>query len=67
MQQLSQNSCVSQRAWLASTLGQYLLAREQAMFDEVVGDIFGFNALQLGMLQMDTLKNSRIPHLLQHA
>ncbi len=64
MQQLPQNSCVSQRAWLASTLGQYLLAREQAMFNAVVGDIFGFNALQLGMLQMDTLKNSRIPHLL---
>ncbi len=59
-----QNGGESQHAWLTSTLGQYLLAREQAMFDAVVGDIFGFNALQMGMLSMDALKNSRIPHLL---
>ncbi len=64
MQQASQNSYASQHDWLNSTLGQYLLAREQARYDAVVGDIFGFNALQLGMLQMDALKNSRIPHLL---
>ncbi len=54
----------SQQAWLASTLGQYLLVREQAMFDAVVSDIFGFNALQMGLLPMNTLKSSRIPHLL---
>lgn len=64
MQQAQQNSYVEQHAWLESTLGQYLLTREQAMYDAVVGDIFGFNALQLGLLQMDLLKNSRIPHIL---
>ncbi|MGB7816465.1 MAG: methyltransferase domain-containing protein [Methylotenera sp.] len=64
MQQAPQNSYASQHDWLNSTLGQYLLSREQTMYDAVVADIFGFNALQLGMLQMDTLKNSRIPHLL---
>ncbi|MES2499193.1 MAG: class I SAM-dependent methyltransferase [Pseudomonadota bacterium] len=53
-----------QNNWLSSTLGQYLLSREQAMYDKNVGDIFGFNALQLGMPQMDVLKNSRIPHLM---
>ena len=53
----------SQRIWLESTLGRYVLAREQAMFDAVVSDIFGFNALQLGLLQLDALKSSRIPHL----
>jgi SAM-dependent methyltransferase len=61
---ISQNSAASQQAWLESTLGQYVLAREQVMFDAVVSDIFGFNALQMGMLPMDTLKNSRIPHIL---
>jgi SAM-dependent methyltransferase len=61
----SQNSCASQLAWQESTLGQYLLGREQAMYDAVVGDIFGFNALQLGLLKMDALKSSRIPHLLR--
>ncbi len=64
MQQTPQNSYNSQHDWLNSTLGQYLLMREQAMYDEVVGDIFGFNALQLGLLQMDALKYSRIPHIL---
>ena len=64
MQNSSQNSGESQRIWLESTLGQYVLAREQAMFDAAVSDIFGFNALQLGMLQLDALKSSRIPHLM---
>jgi SAM-dependent methyltransferase len=64
MQQLEKNQ-TSQQVWLSSTLGQQLLAREQAMFDKAVGDIFGFNALQLGLLPLDTLKNSRIPHLLR--
>jgi SAM-dependent methyltransferase len=64
MQQASQSNYASQHDWLSSTLGQYLLMREQAKYDAVVVDIFGFNALQLGMLQMDALKNSRIPYLL---
>jgi SAM-dependent methyltransferase len=64
MQQLLKNTYKSQHAWLDSTLGQHLLASEQTMFDEVVGDIFGFNALQLGLSQMDMLKSSRIPHIL---
>ena len=51
MQQTSNNDNLGQHDWLKSTLGQYLLQREQAMFDAVVGDIFGFNALQLGMSQ----------------
>jgi SAM-dependent methyltransferase len=60
----SSNAAASQQVWLESTLGQYLLVREQAMFDAVVSDIFGFNALQIGMFPMDTLKSSRIPHIL---
>lgn len=55
----------SQQLWFSSTLGQYLLAREQAIYDAVVGDIFGFNALQLGLFQLDALKSSRVPHLLR--
>ena len=54
----------SQRIWLTSPLGQYLLAQEQVMFDAVVSDIFGFNALQLGLLQLNTLKSSRIAHIM---
>jgi SAM-dependent methyltransferase len=64
MQQMHDNNYMNQKDWLNTTLGQCLLKREQAMFDSMVGDVFGFNAIQLGMLQMDTLKNSRIPNIL---
>jgi SAM-dependent methyltransferase len=46
--------------WLAAPLGQYLLAREQAYFDGVVADVFGYNAFQLGMPQVDLLRASRM-------
>lgn len=47
--------------WLASPPGRYLVAREQAYFDEAVADIFGYHALQLGLEQVDLLRASRIP------
>ena len=34
---------------------------EQAMFDAAVADIFGFNALQVGLPQLDFLRTNRIP------
>lgn len=52
------------RQWFETTLGSYVLAREQAYFDETVSDIFGFNALQLGLPQHDLLRASRIPQRL---
>ena len=51
-----------QEAWLTSTLGQYLQAKEQALYDQAVVDLFGFNALQMGCAQMELLRNSRIPN-----
>lgn len=47
--------------WLSSPLGQYLLAREQDYFDRAVADVFGYNAFQLGMVESDLLRASRIP------
>ena len=45
MQKIQQNSTLNrhndQYKWLDDTLGYYLRAREQAMYDEVVADIFG--------------------------
>lgn len=52
---------LDERAWFETTLGQYVLAREQAYFDEAVSDLFGFNAVQLGLSQIDWLRASRIP------
>jgi SAM-dependent methyltransferase len=47
--------------WLQTPLGNYLLEREQAYFDGVVADIFGYNAFQLGMPELELLRSSRIP------
>jgi SAM-dependent methyltransferase len=47
--------------WLKSPLGQYLLAHEKIIYDQCVTDIFGFNALQIGLLEADFLQQSRIP------
>jgi SAM-dependent methyltransferase len=47
--------------WLTTPQGEYLLAREHEYFDRSVADIFGFNALQLGLPQHDFLRASRMP------
>lgn len=52
----------AQLPWLDSALGQYLQREEQILYDQAVVDLFGFNALQMGCLQMDLLRNSRIAH-----
>lgn len=53
---------LSQLDWLNSPTGQYLQAKEQALYDQAVFDFFGFNALQMGSLHLDLLRNSRIPN-----
>jgi SAM-dependent methyltransferase len=47
--------------WLATPPGRYVLAHEQAYFDRTVADIFGYNALQLGLPGAQLLASSRIP------
>jgi SAM-dependent methyltransferase len=53
---------ISLTDWLATPPGAYLLAWEQAQFDQAVSDIFGFHALQLGLPELDTLRCNRMPH-----
>lgn len=48
--------------WLETPPGQYLLAWERAQFDQVVADIFGYHALQLGLAPLPTLQANRMPH-----
>ncbi|MDR2838211.1 MAG: class I SAM-dependent methyltransferase [Azonexus sp.] len=48
-------------AWLDSAQGRYVLAWEQQALDALVEDIFGFNALQIGLPQCPFLRASRIP------
>jgi len=47
--------------WFATPQGGYVLSREQAYFDRTVSDMFGFNALQLGLPEHDFLRSSRMP------
>ncbi len=47
--------------WFESPLGSYLLACEQSYFDDEVADVFGFNAIQLGMARHDFLRANRMP------
>jgi SAM-dependent methyltransferase len=48
--------------WLQTPTGQYLLDWERAQYERAVADIFGFNALQLGLPELDTLQANRMPH-----
>lgn len=68
MMRLSANSIVAlstyaqgMQQWFETSLGQYLLREEQGYFDQVVADIFGFHALQIGFSQLNFLRANRIP------
>ena len=47
--------------WLQTPQGKYILEWEQSRFDQMVADIFGFNAVQIGMPQCDCLRANRMP------
>lgn len=47
--------------WLTTPQGEYVMAWERAKYDQFVADIFGFNAVQVGMPQVDFLRANRIP------
>lgn len=48
-------------AWQASPQGRYVLDWVQHHGDQAVVDVFGFNAVQLGLNQLDLLAANRIP------
>ena len=47
--------------WLQSPQGRYVMAREVTKVNAVVADSFGYNALQLGLPQVNLLSRNRIP------
>ncbi len=51
----------SAQQWFESSLGQYLIAHEQHFFDQMVANIFGYNAVQIGWPQFDFLQTNRMP------
>jgi SAM-dependent methyltransferase len=47
--------------WFTTPKGDYILHWEQAQFNSAVEDVFGFNAVQVGLPQVDLLRQNRIP------
>lgn len=47
--------------FLRSAPGRYVLDWEQAHLDAAVSDIFGYHALQLGLPEIDALRENRMP------
>jgi len=46
--------------WLETPGGRYVLAWEMAQVDSAVDDVFGFNAVQVGLPRIDFLRENRI-------
>ena len=47
--------------WLVTPQGRYVLDWEQRRCDLVLSDVFGFNAVQLGLAKVDLLRTNRMP------
>lgn len=47
--------------WFESSLGQYLIDHEYRYFDQAVANIFGYNAVQIGLPQFNFLRLNRMP------
>jgi SAM-dependent methyltransferase len=47
--------------FLRSPPGRYVLSWEQQQFDAAVADTFGYHALQLGLPELDALRENRMP------
>lgn len=58
----SEKSIIALDAWLQTPAGVYVRAWEQACLDELTADIFGYNAVQIGMPAIDGLAANRMPN-----
>jgi SAM-dependent methyltransferase len=63
----SEKSIIALDNWLQTPAGIYVRAWEQACLDELTADIFGFNAVQIGLPQIDALAANRMPNKWQAA
>ena len=64
---MSEKSIIALDRWLQSPAGAYVRAWEQACLDELTVDIFGFNAVQIGVPQIDALAANHMPNKWQAA
>jgi SAM-dependent methyltransferase len=59
---LSEDTIITLGAWLETPAGGYVRAWEQACLNTLTADIFGYNAVQIGLPQINALDASRMPH-----
>ncbi len=52
---------LTEPCWFATSLGQYIINNEFRYFDQTVANIFGYNAMQLGLPHYDFLRTNRMP------
>ena len=57
----SPQASLTDPSWLATSLGQYIINNEFDYFDQLVANIFGYNAIQLGLPHYDFLRANRMP------
>ena len=46
--------------WFGSRLGQYVYDSEKRIIDSMIADVFGYNAVQIGLPELDYLSTSRV-------
>src|SRR6476661_2614019 len=59
--QTAERRIIALGSWLNSPAGAYVRAWEQARLDALVADIFGFNAVQIGLPEVHGLATNRMP------
>src|SRR5438034_7084076 len=58
---LPENSIIALGDWLQTPAGGYVKAWEEARLDQLTADIFGFNAVQIGLPEINALQANRMP------
>ncbi|HJV85816.1 MAG TPA: class I SAM-dependent methyltransferase [Noviherbaspirillum sp.] len=63
MERLSpEKAIIALGPWLGTPAGAYVRAWQQARLDMLTADIFGFNAMQIGLPQINALQANRMPN-----
>lgn len=60
--QLPEKAIIALGPWLDTPAGNYVRAWQQARLDMLTADIFGFNAIQVGLPQIHALRANRMPN-----
>lgn len=59
---MDQPHIIELEQWLATPGGQYVQGWEQKQIDSMVANVFGYHAVQIGLVSQDYLQASRIRH-----